>query len=210
MAADRYAQSRKGICMRNAQLTRSTNETSVRVSIEIDGMGTGEIDTGIGFFDHMLELFSRHGGFDLTVAAPGDLRVDGHHTVEDVGIVLGKALASAVGEKRGIRRYGNASIPMDETLATCALDISGRPFLVVKAEYSGERVGDFDTALTEEFFRALAFNAGITLHLSCEYGTNDHHKIEAMFKAFARALRMAASMDPDFSDRIPSTKGVLE
>lgn len=196
--------------MRNAQLTRSTNETSVRVSIEIDGMGTGEIDSGIGFFDHMLELFSRHGGFDLTVAAQGDLRVDGHHTVEDVGIVLGKALASAVGEKRGIRRYGNASIPMDETLATCSLDISGRPFLVLRAEYSSDRVGDFDTELVEEFFRAVAFNAGITLHIRCEYGTNDHHKIEAMFKAFARALREALSIDPDFADQIPSTKGILE
>lgn len=196
--------------MRNAQLTRTTNETTVRVHLDVDGLGTSEIDTGIGFFDHMLDLLARHGGLDLTVAASGDLRVDGHHTVEDVGIVLGKTIAAALGEKRGITRYGHAVIPMDETLASCALDISGRPFLVIKAEYSGERVGDFDTALTEEFFRALAFNAGITLHLSCEYGTNDHHKIEAMFKAFARALRMAASMDPDFSDRIPSTKGVLE
>ena len=196
--------------MRNAQLTRTTNETTVRVHLDVDGLGTSEIDTGIGFFDHMLDLLARHGGLDLTVAASGDLRVDGHHTVEDVGIVLGKTIAAALGEKRGINRYGHAVIPMDETLATCALDISGRPFLVIKAEYSGERVGDFDTSLTEEFFRALAFNAGITLHLSCEYGTNDHHKIEAMFKAFARALRMAASIDPDFSDRIPSTKGVLE
>ncbi len=196
--------------MRNAQLTRTTNETTVRVHLDVDGLGTSEIDTGIGFFDHMLDLLARHGGLDLTVAASGDLRVDGHHTVEDVGIVLGKTIAAALGEKRGINRYGHAVIPMDETLATCALDISGRPFLVVKAEYAGERVGDFDTSLTEEFFRALAFNAGITLHLSCEYGTNDHHKIEAMFKAFARALRMAASIDPDFSDRIPSTKGVLE
>ncbi len=196
--------------MRNAQLTRTTNETTVRVHLDVDGLGTSEIDTGIGFFDHMLDLLARHGGLDLTVAASGDLRVDGHHTVEDVGIVLGKTIAAALGEKRGINRYGHAVIPMDETLATCALDISGRPFLVVKADYAGERVGDFDTALTEEFFRALAFNAGITLHLSCEYGTNDHHKIEAMFKAFARALRMAASIDPDFSDRIPSTKGVLE
>ena len=196
--------------MRNAQLTRTTTETTVRVHLDVDGLGTSEIDTGIGFFDHMLDLLARHGGLDLTVAASGDLRVDGHHTVEDVGIVIGKTIAAALGEKRGINRYGHAVIPMDETLATCALDISGRPFLVVKAEYAGERVGDFDTSLTEEFFRALAFNAGITLHLSCEYGTNDHHKIEAMFKAFARALRMAASIDPDFSDRIPSTKGVLE
>lgn len=196
--------------MRNAQLSRTTTETAVRVNLDVDGLGTSEIDTGIGFFDHMLELFARHGGLDLTVAAQGDLRVDGHHTVEDVGIVIGKTLASALGDKRGICRYGSSVIPMDETLASCALDISGRPFLVISAKYENDRVGDFDTALVEEFFRAVAFNAGITLHLRCEYGTNDHHKIEAMFKAFARALRTAASIDPDFSDQIPSTKGVLE
>lgn len=196
--------------MRNAQLSRSTNETTVRVHLDVDGLGTSEIDTGIGFLDHMLELMARHGGLDLTVAAQGDLRVDGHHTVEDIGIVIGKTLSSALGEKRGINRYGNAVIPMDETLATCALDISGRPYLVIFADYKNDRVGDLDTALVEEFFRAVAFNAGLTLHLRCEYGTNDHHKIEAMFKAFARALRMAAAIDPDFSDQIPSTKGVLE
>lgn len=196
--------------MRNAQLSRSTNETAVRVTLDVDGLGTSEINTGIGFFDHMLELLARHGGLDLTVAAQGDLRVDGHHTVEDVGIVIGKALSQALGEKRGICRYGNSVIPMDETLAACALDVSGRPYLVISAEYTNDRVGDFDTALVEEFFRAVAFNAGITLHLKCEYGTNDHHRIEAMFKAFARALRMAVSIDPDFSDQIPSTKGVLE
>jgi len=195
---------------RRAELRRDTKETRIRVALDLDGSGQAKLATGIGFFDHMLEQIARHALVDLEVEAEGDLHVDGHHTVEDVGIVLGKTIAAALGEKRGINRYGHAVIPMDETLATCALDISGRPFLVVKAEYAGERVGDFDTSLTEEFFRALAFNAGITLHLSCEYGTNDHHKIEAMFKAFARALRMAASIDPDFSDRIPSTKGVLE
>jgi len=195
--------------MRNAQLSRTTNETTVRVHLDIDGLGTSEIDTGIGFMDHMLDLLARHGGLDLTVAAQGDLRVDGHHTVEDIGIVIGKTLFTALGEKRGINRYGNAVIPMDETLASCALDLSGRPYLVLNAQYNNDRVGDFDTALVEEFFRAVAFNAGITLHLRCEYGNNDHHKIEAMFKAFARSLRMAVAIDPDFSDQIPSTKGVL-
>jgi len=195
--------------MRNAQLSRTTNETTVRVNMDIDGLGTSEVDTGIGFFDHMMELLARHGGLDLTVAAQGDLRVDGHHTVEDIGIVIGKTLSMALGDKRGINRYGSATIPMDETLATCALDLSGRPYLVFSATYSGDRVGDLDTELIEEFFRAVAFNAAITLHLRCEYGANDHHKIEAMFKAFARALRMAVAIDPDFSDQIPSTKGVL-
>ncbi len=194
---------------RSARITRSTNETTVQVSLDLDGMGAGDIDTGIGFFDHMLELFARHGGLDLNVEAQGDLKVDGHHTVEDIGIVLGKAIADALGEKRGICRYGDAVIPMDETLASCALDISGRPFLVMKADFSGDRVGEFDTELVEEFFRAVSFNAGITLHILCEYGGNDHHKIEAMFKAFARALRKAVSVDPDFADMIPSTKGVL-
>lgn len=196
--------------MRNAQLSRTTNETTVRVHLDIDGLGTGEIDTGIGFLDHMLELLARHGGLDLTVAAQGDLRVDGHHTVEDIGIVIGKTLSLALGDKRGINRYGSAVIPMDETLASCAIDISGRPYLVISADFINDRVGDLDTSLVEEFFRAVAFNAGITLHLRCEYGTNDHHKIEAMFKAFARALRIASAIDPDFSDQIPSTKGILE
>ena len=196
--------------MRNAQLSRTTNETAVRVNLDIDGLGTSEIDTGIGFMDHMLDLLARHGGLDLTVGAQGDLRVDGHHTVEDIGIVIGKTLAMALGDKRGISRYGNAVIPMDETLASCAIDLSGRPYLVLTAQYNNDRVGDFDTALVEEFFRAVAFNAGMTLHLRCEYGSNDHHKIEAMFKAFARSLRMAVAIDPDFSDQIPSTKGVLE
>ena len=195
--------------MRNAQLSRTTNETTVRVHLDLDGFGTSEIDTGIGFLDHMMELLARHGWLDLTVAAQGDLRVDGHHTAEDIGIVIGKALSNALGEKRWINRYGNAVIPMDETLATCALDLSGRPYLVFSATYSSDRVGDLDTELIEEFFRAVAFNAGITLHLRCEYGANDHHKIEAMFKAFARALRMAVAIDPDFSDQIPSTNGVL-
>src|SRR5665647_109888 len=145
--------------MRNAQLSRTTNETAVRGNLDIDGLGTGEIDTGIGFLDHMLELLARHGGLDLTVAAQGDLRVDGHHTVEDIGIVIGKTLSLALGDKRGINRYGSAVIPMDETLASCAIDISGRPYLVISADFINDRVGDLDTSLVEEFFRAVAFNA---------------------------------------------------
>ena len=195
--------------MRTAEMSRSTNETTVFVQLNIDGTGVGEIDTGIGFFDHMLELLARHGGLDLKVDAQGDLKVDGHHTVEDIGIVIGKAIPEAIGDKRGICRYGDAVIPMDETLASCALDVSGRPFLVLRSDFGSDRVGGFDTELVEEFFRAVAFNAGITLHLRCEYGGNDHHKIEAMFKAFARALRKALSIDPEFADMIPSTKGVL-
>lgn len=197
------------ISKRTATCSRATRETNIEVSLAIDGTGKCDAITKIGFLDHMLDLLARHGGLDLMVKADGDLHVDGHHTVEDIGIVLGKAIAEALGDKSGIRRYGFASIPMDETLAVCSLDISGRPFLVFDATFSSDRVGDFDTELTEEFFRAMAFQAGITLHLRCEYGGNDHHKVEAMFKAFARALREAASPDPRFSDRIPSTKGVL-
>lgn len=194
---------------RVASCSRTTRETSIDVELSLDGTGKCDAETKIGFLDHMLDLLARHGGLDLTVKAHGDLRVDGHHTVEDIGIVLGKTIAEALGDKKGIKRYGFASIPMDETLATCSLDISGRPFLVFDARFSSDRIGEFDTELTEEFFRALAFQAGITLHLKCEYGSNDHHKVEAMFKAFARALREAASEDPRFSDQIPSTKGLL-
>lgn len=194
---------------RSAACTRKTRETDIEVQLTIGGAGEVSLDTGIGFFNHMLELLARHGRMSLSVKANGDLRVDGHHTVEDVGIVIGKALAEALGDKKGIRRYGNAVIPMDESLATCALDISGRPFIVFDTKYSGDRVGDFDTELTQEFFRALAFAAGLTVHLRCEYGGNDHHKIEAMFKAFARAFREASSIDPDAGDEVPSTKGIL-
>ena len=195
---------------RRSQASRTTGETIVRVSLNLDGDGTGEIDTGIGFFDHMLNLFARHSGLDLTVAAQGDLHVDGHHTVEDVGIVLGKAIREALDDKRGIRRYGHMYLPMDEALSFCAIDISGRPFLVFQSAFSGSMTGGFATELTEEFFRAVAFHAGITLHLRCEYGGNDHHRIESLFKAFGRALRQAVSVDPDFMEEIPSTKGVLE
>ena len=195
---------------RLAQLSRTTGETTVRIHVNLDGAGTSELNTGIGFFDHMLTLFARHSGLDLTVAVQGDLQVDGHHTVEDVGIVLGKTISEALGNKRGISRYGNAYLPMDETLAFCALDISGRPYLVFHADFTSDLVGEFATELTEEFFRAVAMHAGITLHMRCEYGWNNHHKIEALFKAFGRAFRQAVSIDLDFSDEIPSTKGVLE
>ncbi|NLT11313.1 MAG: imidazoleglycerol-phosphate dehydratase HisB [Clostridiaceae bacterium] len=201
--------SNSGDVSRISNIKRDTKETQIEVRLNIDGRGQSDISTGIGFFDHMLTLLARHSGMDLFVKAVGDIQVDGHHTVEDVGIVVGKAIAEALTDKTGINRYGFFSVPMDETLANCALDISGRSFLVFRASFSGDRVGEFDTELAEEFFRALAFQAGITLHLSCEYGGNDHHKIEALFKAFARAFRIAVSIDPDFSDMIPSTKGVL-
>ena len=194
---------------RTAAQERNTKETKIKASIDLDGTGLSDINTGIGFLDHMLDLLTRHSGINLSVFCDGDLNVDGHHTTEDIGIVLGKILGDALGEKRGINRYGFASIPMDEALAQCSLDISGRPFLVLQADFGGEYVGEFATELVEEFFRAVAFNAGLTLHLKCEYGVNDHHKIEAMFKAFARALRQAISIDEKFKDEIPSTKGVL-
>ena len=194
---------------RTASQERNTKETKIKGSLELDGKGLSDIETGIGFLDHMLDLLARHSGMDLSIRCDGDLNVDGHHTTEDIGIVIGKMLCEALGEKRGINRYGFASIPMDEALAQCSLDISGRPFLVLQAEFGGEYVGEFATELVEEFFRAVSFNAGLTLHLKCEYGANDHHKIEAMFKAFARALRIAVDIDEKFKDQIPSTKGVL-
>ncbi len=194
---------------REAATERNTKETKIQGKLNLDGQGVSDISTGIGFLDHMLDLLARHSGMDLSIKCDGDLNVDGHHTTEDIGIVIGKLLSEALGEKRGINRYGFASIPMDEALAQCSLDISGRPFLVLNAEFGGEQVGDFATELVEEFFRAVSFNAGLTLHISCEYGANDHHKIEAMFKAFARALRIAMAIDEKFKDQIPSTKGVL-
>ena len=193
---------------RKGEITRTTKETDIDITLNLDG-GEVSADSGIGFLDHMLTAFGVHSGFGLRVSCRGDLNVDGHHTTEDIGIVIGKMLAEALGEKRGINRYGFSSIPMDEALAQCSLDISGRPFLVLQAEFGGEYVGEFATELVEEFFRAVSFNAGLTLHLKCEYGANDHHKIEAMFKAFARALRIAVSIDEKFKDQIPSTKGVL-
>lgn len=192
--------------MRTAEITRKTGETDITVKIDLDGNGKADISTGIGFFDHMLTALTVHSGFDITVKAAGDLNVDGHHTVEDTGIVLGQAFKEAIGDRKGIARYGSAYIPMDEALGFCCLDISNRPFLVFNAEFSDDRVGGFDTCLTEEFFRAFAFNAGITLHIKEEYGKNDHHIIEAMFKAAAHALKEAAAVG---GNAILSTKGVL-
>jgi imidazoleglycerol-phosphate dehydratase len=194
---------------RSAQQHRQTLETDIEVYLALDGQGQSDIDTGLGFLDHMLTLLARHAGFDLTVKANGDLQVDGHHTVEDVGIVLGQALAHALGDKRGIGRYGHAVIPMDEALLEAVVDLSGRPYLVYEATMNSPSVGDFDTQLAEEFFRALAFNAGLTLHLNSRYGKNDHHIIEGLFKALARALAVAIRIDPARAGQIPSTKGVL-
>ena len=192
--------------MRTAEIKRTTRETDIQVTINLDGNGCAEISTGIGFFDHMLTALSVHSGFDISVKTVGDLHVDSHHTVEDTGIVLGQAFKQAIGDMKGINRYGTSYIPMDEALGFACIDISNRPFLVFKAQFSDDRVGNFDTCLTEEFFRAFAFNAGITLHISGEYGKNDHHIIEAMFKACAHALKTAAAMN---GTQILSTKGVL-
>ena len=194
---------------RTAEIARTTKETDIKVRIDLDGTGANNIDTGIGFFDHMLTALSKHSGIDMDITCRGDLKVDAHHSVEDTGIVLGQAVAQALGDKVGIRRYGSASIPMDEALGTAVIDISGRPFLVFDAEFAGDFCGEMDTQLFEEFFRSFAFNAMITLHIAAPYGTNDHHKAEAMFKALARALREATEPDPRFADQVISTKGVL-
>jgi imidazoleglycerol-phosphate dehydratase len=194
---------------RTATITRTTSETDITLSLNLDGTGAADISTGIGFLDHMLTSLARHGLFDLTVQAEGDLHIDDHHTTEDVGIVLGMALRKALGEKRGIRRFGNALIPMDETLAEAAVDISGRPFLAWNVEFERPKIGEMDTELFEEFFRALAFNALITLHITRRAGRNAHHVAEACFKATARALRAAVELDPRVGDAIPSTKGAL-
>ncbi|HBP39026.1 MAG TPA: imidazoleglycerol-phosphate dehydratase HisB [Clostridiales bacterium] len=195
--------------MRQAKMNRKTQETEITLSLNLDGEGTSRVNTGIGFLDHMLVLFARHAHVDLEITASGDLQVDGHHTTEDVGIVLGQAIARALHEKRGIRRFGYAVVPMDESLASAAIDLSGRACLVFNAEFQGVRVGEFETQLTGEFFRALINNASMTLHLNCLYGTNDHHKIEALFKAFARSFAEAAAIDPSRPDTVLSTKGTL-
>lgn len=191
---------------RTAEINRKTKETDISVKLNLDG-GDVKINTGIGFLDHMLTALGVHGGFGLEINAKGDLFVDGHHTAEDVGITLGQAFGKALGDKSGIMRYGSAFIPMDEALGFCSLDISARPFLVFNAEFTNERVGEFDTCLTEEFMRAFAFNAGITLHLRVEYGSNDHHKIEALFKALAYALKAATRLNTNGG--AISTKGTL-
>jgi imidazoleglycerol-phosphate dehydratase len=193
---------------REASIDRKTAETSVEVRLSLDGSGAGTRQTGVGFLDHMLDLVARHGHLDLEVRAHGDLQTGAHHTVEDVGIVLGQALDRALADRAGIARYGDATIPMDEALASCAIDISGRGLLVFDAPLPSGAIGNFDHELTEEFFRALANNARITVHLRVEAGSNAHHMIEAAFKAFARALRAAAAEDPT-EDGVPSTKGTL-
>lgn len=193
--------------MREAQIKRTTRETDIDVTVRLDGQGKAVIDTGIGFFDHMLTALSVHSGISMEINVKGDLYVDGHHTVEDTGIVLGKALGEALGDKSGITRYGSAFIPMDEALSFCSLDISNRPFLVFKGSFTNAMIGNFDACLTEEFFRAFAFNAGITLHVDMMYGSNDHHKCEAAFKAVAHALKMAVM--PLSDGKTLSTKGVL-
>jgi imidazoleglycerol-phosphate dehydratase len=194
---------------RTATITRTTSETDIVLTLDLDGTGRAEIATGIGFLDHMLTSLARHGLFDLTVAAKGDLHIDFHHTTEDVGIVLGRAFAQAVGDKRGIARFGHAAVPMDEALVEAAIDISGRPFLAWSVAFRQPKIGEMDTELFEEFFRALAFNAHINLHITQKAGTNAHHVAEACFKATARALRMAVALDPRLGDAIPSTKGAL-
>lgn len=192
--------------MRTAEIKRKTKETDIEICVNLDGEGNVEVDTGIGFFDHMLTAFGVHSGIDLKIACKGDLLVDGHHTVEDIGIVLGQAFREALGDKAGIVRYGTAFVPMDEALGLCVLDISGRPFLVFNAEFKNEKVGEYDTCLTEEFFRAFAFNSGITMHIRKKYGKNDHHVTEAFFKAVGHALKEAMEIK---GDKILSTKGVL-
>ena len=188
-------------------IERKTKETDIKAELNVYGGSKAEIDSGIGFFDHMLTALTVHGGFDLKLSCKGDLDVDGHHTVEDCGIVLGKAFAEALGDKSGIVRFGSAYVPMDEALSFCAVDISGRPFLVFDAEFANDMTGAYDNCLTEEFFRALAFNAGITLHIKNLYGKNDHHKIESIFKAVAYALKNAVRKNADGS--VASTKGTL-
>ena len=193
---------------RTAEIERKTGETEVGISLVLDGTGAGERDTGVGFLDHMLDLLARHGRLDLDVHATGDLKTGAHHTVEDVGLCIGKALDEALGDRAGIARYGSATVPMDESRASCAIDISGRGLLVFDASLPSGAIGNFDHELAEEFFRAVATNAKLTLHLRVEAGSNAHHMIEAAFKAFARALRQAVAMDPTEAG-VPSTKGTL-
>lgn len=193
---------------RIATIHRKTSETDIEVEINLDGNGAFEGSVGVGFVDHMLELFARHGHFDLKVGGAGDLHIDAHHTVEDLGLTLGEALLQAVGDKAGIARFGQASVPMEETLAECILDFCGRPYLVLDAEIPQTKLGQFDTELVEDFFRAVAMKAGITLHLRVPYGRNAHHIVEALFKAFARALSQSVALDPRVSG-VLSTKGKL-
>ena len=195
--------------MRKASVKRTTKETAVEVVIDLDGEGRSSIATGIGFLDHMLDLLARHSRIDMEIKAKGDLHIDHHHTTEDVGIALGQALKQALGDMKGITRYADVHLPMDEALTRVAIDISGRPFLVFKVDFVRDKVGPFDTELVQEWFQAFAMNAGITLHVETLYGTNDHHISESCFKALARALRAAVAIDPRAKDEVPSTKGSL-
>ncbi len=195
--------------MRKAEIVRETKETKVRLSVDLDGTGRSHMATGIGFLDHMLDLLARHARFDLDIVAEGDLHVDFHHTTEDVGIVLGQAVRRALGDMRGITRYADLHLPMDETLTRVALDISGRPYLVFRTTFSAPKIGEFDTELVREFFQAFASNAGVTLHVETLYGDNNHHIAESCFKGLARALRAAVAIDPAAAGEIPSTKGAL-
>ncbi len=196
--------------MRSGNVIRETRETKIDLTIDLDGSGRADVESGIGFFNHMLTLLAAHGRFDLVLNCDGDIEVDGHHSVEDIGIALGQAVHKALGDKKGITRYGTFFLPMDETLVMVSLDISGRPFLVYDAGGGmAPMIGQYDTELTEEFLRAFAFNAGITLHVKVMYGTNSHHKVEAIFKALGRALHAAVKINPETADEIPSTKGML-
>jgi imidazoleglycerol-phosphate dehydratase len=195
--------------MRTAQIARETKETKIALTVDLDGKGRSDIATGIGFFDHMLDLLARHARFDLTVKADGDLHVDFHHTTEDVGIALGQAFRKALGDMRGITRYADVLMPMDETLTRVAIDISGRPFLVFRTEFPAQKIGAFDTELVREFFQAFASNAGVTLHVETLYGINAHHIAESCFKGLARVLRQAVAIDPSAAGEVPSTKGTL-
>lgn len=192
---------------RKASVSRITKETDIKISINLDTKPYAKVQTGVGFFDHMLTAFAIHSGIGLDIDCIGDLEVDCHHTIEDTGIVLGQAFSKVLGDKSGIVRYGNSYIPMDEALGFCAIDISGRPYLVFNGEFTADKIGDMDTQMVEEFFRAFAFNAGVTLHINIMYGNNDHHKVEAIFKAFAHAVKMA--IKPLNEGEVLSTKGVL-
>jgi len=194
---------------RKGEVVRNTKETKIRVAVDLDGTGVCAIKTGIGFYDHMLEALGRHGGFDLTIEAEGDLHIDMHHTVEDVGIVLGQAIKQALDGFKGIRRFGHAYIPMDETLTRCAVDLSNRPYLIWKSSFPRPKIGEFDTELFKEFHHAFAMNLGACVHIETLYGDNSHHIAESGFKALARALRTAVEIDPKAGGQAPSTKGVL-
>jgi imidazoleglycerol-phosphate dehydratase len=195
---------------RNSSIIRKTGETRITIELNIDGMGINKINTGVGFLDHMLELFARHGLFDINISCVGDIDKDSHHIIEDIGITLGLAFKEAICDKKGIKRYGQSFLPMDETLCLCAVDFSGRPYLVMDARFNNEKVGDFPTECAEDFFYSFAVNSGMNIQMKMMNGRNDHHKIEAMFKSFARALREACEIDPRAANDIPSTKGVLD